>query len=119
MTELVTLTQTDGYQCHACDDDTRDERGCTRPRRDGPIPDDLPPPSCPVLDVPLWFWRLVDEHRERQDPGRPRRDVPHATMLALAEVDGALAQVERNRAAAETQKRRADDLIRRAQRGEI
>jgi hypothetical protein len=83
------------------------------------MPDSLPPASCPVLDLPLWFWRLMDEYRERQDPGRPRRDVPHQTMLLLSEVDGALQIVESNRRQSDDNRRRADDLIRRAQRGEL
>lgn len=69
--------------------------------------------------MPLWFWRLLDERRHRADPGRPRRDIPHATMLLLDALDGALDVADRQRHTMQQQQTKARELIQRAQRGDI
>ena len=61
------LTSRDGFRCYECPDEVRIARGCNRPLRDFP---DYPEPrnvaSCPVLDVPAWYWRAVDRLRRHE-----------------------------------------------------
>lgn len=49
-----------GNDCFACPDAVRIERGCPKPLRDLRPPDRPNPPTCPVLDVPAWYWAMLD-----------------------------------------------------------
>ena len=52
------LTSRDGFRCYECPDEVRIARGCNRPLRDFPAyPEPRNVASCPVLDVPAWYWR--------------------------------------------------------------
>jgi hypothetical protein len=48
--------------CFECPDATKHKRGCLKPLR---VPErykgrEWPAPSCPVLDVPSWWYDMVD-----------------------------------------------------------
>lgn len=102
-----------GYQCHSCPDSVRDERGCPLPRWDedaSPDPDAVP--SCPVLEIPTWFFQLRSR-LNRRNAGLVTRDLYADEAILMEALDGALArgqrlEAERKRKQAEVRRRAAE-----------
>lgn len=66
------LTSRDGFRCWECPDEVRIARGCDRPLRDfESYPEPREIASCPVLEVPSWYWRAVDRLRRHESGLHP------------------------------------------------
>ena len=77
------LVTREGYRCHECTDQTKDARGCPYARTERETIGDIGEPTCPVLDVPGWYWHGLRTIRRTEAGLIPPRDRAYDEVLRL------------------------------------